>query len=185
MSLFDLHDELSQALPTDSSHSKSTTALITSDEGMPGTPCGLDKRDHTLEGCMSYAMQGLTFHPPIHDSEEDTLSDNDSDSGVACQQKPYTSCSAALLKEMRSQQEEEQNKGSLVATPTMHPRKPQPMAYQTALGQKDILDVERDERYLKARARLNRRGGVRTKKSQNKTTKKNRRWKQLVTKSCE
>ncbi len=180
MSVFDLHDALTRALPTDSSCSKSTTAVITSEEGTPGTPCGLDRRDQALASCMSFSMQSLTLHPLTYENDDvDSSSDDDSDSGgAACQRKPpFTSCSASLLKEMQSQQEE-----GLAGIPAMHPRKPQPMAYQTALGQKDIFDMDRDERYLKAISRLNRRG-VRTKKPPNKSTKKNRRHRQLVIKS--
>ncbi len=185
MSVFDLHDALTRALPADPSRSKSTTAVITSEEGTPGTPCGLDRRDQVIASCMSYSMQSLTLHPITCENDDiDSLSDYDSDgSGMAFQRQPsISSCSASLLKEMQSQQEEEQNRGSLAGIPAMHPRKPQPMAYQTALGQKDILDMDRDERYLKSRSRLNRRG-VRNKKAPNKSMKKNRRWKQLVHKS--
>ncbi len=183
MSVFDLHDELTRALPADSSRSKSTTTVTTSHEGTPGTPCGLEKRTQVVASCMSFSMQGLTLHPPIHEDAVDVSSDDDSDSGEAGQQEPPTSCSAALLKVMQSQQEEEQNRDSLVGIPAMHPRKPQPMAYQTALGQKDIFDMDRDERFLKARARLNRRWG-RTKKQTRKQTKKQIcRERQLVRKS--
>ncbi len=183
MSVFDLHDELNRALPAHSSRSEFGTEVTASQEGTPGTPCGLEKRTQAVESCMSFSMQGLTLHLPIHEDAIDLSSDDDSGSGEAGEQEPPTSCSAALLKVMQSQQEEKQNRDSLVGIPAMHPRKPQPMAYQTALGQKDIFDMDRDERFLKSRARLNRRGGRTKKQTRNQTKKQICREKKLVRKS--